>query len=195
MLIVGGPLLLICLYFTLFEMLWSGQTPGKRATGLRVMRDDGTPIGTLDSLIRNVVRVVDFLPYFYFLGAVVAFAQKESKRLGDLAAGTVVVKLRETALPAAAEAPAQAAQPVDDLAALVRPAGAALTPDELAALQRFSERRWELAPDVRAEMARRVIGAVRSKLPPEAAAVAETEPEAIIEALARVGGAARRDHF
>jgi uncharacterized RDD family membrane protein YckC len=61
----GGPLLVLVVYYVGFEMAWGGQTPGKRAAGLRVMRDDGTPITALEALIRNALRVIDFLPYLY----------------------------------------------------------------------------------------------------------------------------------
>jgi uncharacterized RDD family membrane protein YckC len=78
-------------YYTFFEMLWNGQTPGKRWTGLRVIRTDGTPITLSESLIRNLARLVDFLPAFYGVGIIAMFIDKQSRRLGDLAAGTLVV--------------------------------------------------------------------------------------------------------
>lgn len=78
-------------YYVLFEMLWNGQTPGKRWTGLRVICRDGTPITLSESLIRNLARLVDFLPAFYGVGIVAMFVDKQSRRLGDLAAGTLVV--------------------------------------------------------------------------------------------------------
>jgi hypothetical protein len=183
--VVGGPLLVLVLYFAAFELAWGGQTPGKRATGLRVMRDDGTPATTLDLLIRNMVRVVDFLPYFYFIGGLVAFAHRQSKRLGDLAAGTVVVKLRQTALPETIAPAAPEAEPTDGLAPMLRPLAATLTPEERSTVQRFLERRHELAADVRSEMSRRLIEGFRSKLAPEIAELADTEPERLLEALAQ----------
>jgi uncharacterized RDD family membrane protein YckC len=191
MVVVGGPLILLVAYFSAFEAVWSGQTPGKRAAGLRVMRDDGTPAAVLDILIRNTVRIIDFLPYFYFVGGLVAFVHRQSKRLGDLAAGTVVVKLREGALPVAAltEAPPEAA--LDDLAVLMRPIAAVLAPEERGIIDRFLERRHELTPPVRAEMAQRVLEAVRPRLTEEAAALAAQAPEAVLEALAQAGAASR----
>ncbi len=78
-------------YYIFFEMLWNGQTPGKRWTGLRVIRTDGTPITLSESLIRNLTRIVDFLPAFYGVGIIAMFIDKQSRRLGDLAAGTLVV--------------------------------------------------------------------------------------------------------
>jgi uncharacterized RDD family membrane protein YckC len=78
-------------FYIFFEMLWNGQTPGKRWTGLRVIRADGTPITLSESLIRNLTRLVDFLPAGYGVGIITMFIDKQSRRLGDLAAGTLVV--------------------------------------------------------------------------------------------------------
>jgi len=78
-------------YYIFFEMLWNGQSPGKRWTGLRVIRSDGTPITLSESLIRNLVRTIDFLPATYGIGVVTMFIDKQSRRLGDLAANTLVV--------------------------------------------------------------------------------------------------------
>jgi uncharacterized RDD family membrane protein YckC len=81
-------------YYIFFEMLWNGQSPGKRWVGLRVIRSDGTPITLSESLIRNLARLVDFLPAAYGVGIVTMFIDKQSRRLGDLAAGTLVVRDR-----------------------------------------------------------------------------------------------------
>lgn len=78
-------------YYIFFEMLWNGQTPGKRWVGLRVIRNDGTPITLSESFIRNLTRLVDFLPAMYGIGIISMFLDKQSRRLGDLAAGTLVV--------------------------------------------------------------------------------------------------------
>jgi uncharacterized RDD family membrane protein YckC len=78
-------------YYIFFEMLWNGQTPGKRWTGLRVIRADGTPITLSESFIRNLTRLIDFLPAAYGVGIITMFIDKRSRRLGDLAAGTLVV--------------------------------------------------------------------------------------------------------
>jgi len=79
-------------YFVIFETLWSGQTPGKRLGRLRVIRRDGQPVHVGEVMIRNLVRIVDFLPGFYGIGLVVMFIDKEARRLGDMAAGTIVVR-------------------------------------------------------------------------------------------------------
>jgi uncharacterized RDD family membrane protein YckC len=78
-------------YYIFFEMLWNGQSPGKRWTGLRVIRANGTPITLSESLIRNLARLVDMLPAAYGIGIITMFIDKQSRRLGDLAAGTLVV--------------------------------------------------------------------------------------------------------
>ena len=79
-------------YFVLLEWLWNGQTLGKRRSGLRVIGADGEPARFTAVLIRNLVRLIDFLPGYYALGVVVMFLGPRSQRLGDLAAGTYVVR-------------------------------------------------------------------------------------------------------
>jgi uncharacterized RDD family membrane protein YckC len=76
-------------YFLLFEVLWNGQTPGKRFFGLRVVRRDGQPVSAVASLVRNIIRAVDM---FMFLGVVVMIIDRQSRRLGDFAAGTLVIR-------------------------------------------------------------------------------------------------------
>jgi uncharacterized RDD family membrane protein YckC len=79
-------------YYIYFETSWNGQTPGKRWAGIRVIRQSGMPVTLGEVVIRNLIRVIDFLPVFYGLGIVVMFADRQSRRLGDLAAGTLVVR-------------------------------------------------------------------------------------------------------
>jgi uncharacterized RDD family membrane protein YckC len=79
-------------YFWVSEALWSGQTLGKKAFRLRAVGDRGEPLTFMQAGIRNIVRIVDFLPYGYGVGMIVLFANGNGKRLGDLAAGTIVVK-------------------------------------------------------------------------------------------------------
>jgi uncharacterized RDD family membrane protein YckC len=83
-------------YFLFFEAVWSGQTPGKRHQRLRVIRSNGQPIGWLESGIRNILRAVDLLAGFYPLGLIVIFLSRNNQRIGDYAAGTVVVVEEET---------------------------------------------------------------------------------------------------
>jgi uncharacterized RDD family membrane protein YckC len=86
---------LFLLYFPVLEGVWGGQTVGKRLLRLRVLGDRGEPVTVTQVAIRNLVRLVDFLPIFYGIGIVTLFIQGGSKRLGDFAAGTVVVRDRE----------------------------------------------------------------------------------------------------
>ncbi|MBI5351122.1 MAG: RDD family protein [Chloroflexi bacterium] len=83
-------------YYIFFEILWNGQSPGKRWVGLRVIRVDGTPITASEAVIRNLVRIIDLLPTAYGVGVVTMFANSNSRRVGDFAAGTIVVHERET---------------------------------------------------------------------------------------------------
>ena len=82
-----------------FETNWNGQTPGKRAFGIAVLNDDGTPLRWPGALTRNLLRAVDFLPAFYGIGLVAMLCNRDFKRLGDLAAGTVVVYQAEKLAP------------------------------------------------------------------------------------------------
>ena len=90
-LIIGG-FITVFGYFWASESMWSGQTLGKKAFRLRAVGDRGEPLTFLQAGIRNIVRIVDFLPYGYGVGVVVLFINGKGKRLGDLAAGTIVVK-------------------------------------------------------------------------------------------------------
>ena len=82
-------------YYIGFELFWNGQSPGKRWFGLRVIRVDGTPITLTESVIRNLVRLIDLMPLAYGVGVVTMFINSNSRRVGDLAAGTVVVHDRK----------------------------------------------------------------------------------------------------
>jgi uncharacterized RDD family membrane protein YckC len=79
-------------YFVIFEWLWNGCTPGKRLMGIRVVRDGGFPLDFLGSAIRNLVRVLEFGLGLYCVSAISALLSKQNKRLGDFAAGTIVVR-------------------------------------------------------------------------------------------------------
>jgi uncharacterized RDD family membrane protein YckC len=78
-------------YYVFFETVWSGRTPGKRALSLRVVTERGHPLAFADSLLRNLLRAADFLPGAYALGLVVMGRDPRFRRLGDLAAGTLVI--------------------------------------------------------------------------------------------------------
>lgn len=78
-------------YPVVFELGWMGATPGKRMMGLQVINDNGTPVDVSASVIRNLLRAADFLPFFYTFGLISMLVNRDFKRLGDLAAGTVVI--------------------------------------------------------------------------------------------------------
>jgi uncharacterized RDD family membrane protein YckC len=78
-------------YYVFFETLWDGRTPGKRAFRLRVVTDRGLPLRFGDSLLRNLLRAADFLPFGYAIGLVVMGRDRRFRRLGDLVAGTLVI--------------------------------------------------------------------------------------------------------
>lgn len=84
-------------YFVLFEVFMHGQTPGKKMIGIQVLNDDGTPVDWGPSLLRNLLRVVDFLPLFYGFGLMSMLANRDFKRIGDIGAGTIVVYVEKTA--------------------------------------------------------------------------------------------------
>ncbi|MCB9451049.1 MAG: RDD family protein [Anaerolineaceae bacterium] len=79
-------------YHLIFELLWNGQTPGKRRAGIRVIQSNGLPVTVSALLIRNIIRLFDFLPMLYGLGLVMLFATRRTQRLGDMAARTVVIR-------------------------------------------------------------------------------------------------------
>src|SRR5437868_3232179 len=86
-------------YDIAFEVLASGRTPGKRMNGLRVVREDGGPVTFPISAVRNVLRIVDILPGTYLVGMVSILVARRNQRLGDFAAGTLVVRERKVAPP------------------------------------------------------------------------------------------------
>ncbi|WP_339547916.1 RDD family protein [Pseudomonas sp. RA_35y_Pfl2_P32] len=120
-------------YMVLFEVLNQGRSPGKQLMGLRVVQDDGTPVGWSASLIRNLLRFVDMLPLGYALGAISCLQHPTFKRLGDMAAGTLVIYCQQPVhrpqLPAA--------QPLR--------APFALSLDEQRAVLGFAERQAQLS--------------------------------------------------
>ncbi len=155
-------------YFMLFESIWNGQTPGKRLTHIRVIKDSGQPITAIDAVARNLLRLVDQLPFAYGIGVLCASVSPQSKRLGDYVAGTVVVheKPFETVAPQWDE-PAQAS---------THQYGAnRLTPEEFALVEAFLSRRGALEGGVRYDTAAGIVRRIESKLtmPPEGKPSAE----------------------
>jgi uncharacterized RDD family membrane protein YckC len=172
---VLGAFVVIFGYFWISEAIWSGQTVGKKVFRLRAVGDQGEPLTFAQAGIRNIVRIVDFLPYAYGIGLIVLFANGRGKRLGDLAAGTIVVKdsdsVRLWQLPGARPLPAAPGAPPPPPTPTYAPA----TPGELALrrldpeLRRFvsayARRRPELPMDLRAHLAYQVQPSLRAAAP------------------------------
>lgn len=154
-------------YYIFFELIWNGQSLGKRWLGLRVIRTDGMPVTLVESIVRNLVRAVDFLPLYYGLGVVVMLISAQSRRLGDLAAGTLVVKERRgvtLASLAQAAAPAVVHHP-ELIVALGDPAAwplGRLSQDEMYAVKEFLARRSNLIN--RASLALRLAARLSAQL-------------------------------
>ena len=156
-------------WFIVFETWWSGRTPGKRALGLRVLRDGGFPIDAGAAVIRNLVRIVEVALGFYTLSAISALVSKENKRLGDFAAGTIVVRDRADAIP-------------DLDAYLSRPARSdtGLADPDRVLIERFLARRPTLDPQARVRLAARIAERVRPTL---RASYAHLDDESLLEFL------------
>ena len=82
-------------YFIFFEIFWKGQTPGKKWSGIRVMKDNGLPADTGSIILRNILRIIDFLPFLYTIGGLAVFFHHQNKRLGDMIAGTIVIREKD----------------------------------------------------------------------------------------------------
>jgi len=132
---------LVWLYPIAFEVLRDGQTPGKKTLGLRVVNGNGTPVTWLPSIIRNLMRTVDSLPFLYGFGVASCLADPHSRRLGDLVAGTLVVY---------ADAPAERT-PAPPVAAAPPPLP--LQPGEQRAIVAFAERAGRMTPERQRELA------------------------------------------
>ncbi|MEZ5171612.1 MAG: RDD family protein [Acidimicrobiia bacterium] len=135
-------------YDLAFETLNRGRTPGKAALGLRVTRVDGGPVRFLDSAVRNLLRVVDFLPFLYGVGATSIVVTERNQRLGDLAGGTVV---RRDHAPATVAPLSTLTPPVHAYAASWDVS--AVSDEEITTVRRFLDRRTELEASSRARLA------------------------------------------
>jgi uncharacterized RDD family membrane protein YckC len=181
-------------YFTLFEAFWNGRTPGKRVAKIRVIQRTGRAIGLFESMARNLVRYVDQFPGIYAVGVITMFATKQHQRLGDLAAGTLVVRDREPETPLWGETSgrtftaqlfAPSAPIPEPHTALTLPMSgiAKLSSADLEVLEGFFARRLDMSMATRAAIAQRIAAAIQAKSgleTPEGASV-----ETFLEATAR----------
>jgi len=161
-------------YFIVFEWLWNGQTPGKRIMKLRVIRDDGRPITLWEAVARNLLRVFDAAPGFivpiYSVGLIVIFMSGRDQRVGDLFAGTVVIRERTDEAPTFAET---FSNPVSDAAfhrvqkrVEVNADVGKITENEIEVVESFLRRRWDLTDRQRLWMAWRIALPLMYKLKP-----------------------------
>jgi uncharacterized RDD family membrane protein YckC len=152
--------LILFAYDITLETWNRGRTVGKLAAGLRVVRVGGEPEGFLTAAVRNFLRIVDFLPAFYVVGVISILVTSRNQRLGDLAAGTLVVRERRPAVtPAATYLPQS---PTD--APFLEWDVSAVSVDDVATLRQFLERRVSLSPGARAHLATDLAARVRPKV-------------------------------
>jgi uncharacterized RDD family membrane protein YckC len=175
-------------YFTLFEAFWNGRTPGKRVARIRVIQRSGRAIGLFESMARNFIRYIDMFPWIipYAVGTVAIFATRDHQRLGDLAAGTLVVRDRIEEVPAGAETTrtftanifAPAVPTPEPHAAFTLPDHgiAKLSGGDLQVLESFFSRRLDMPLATREALAQRISAAIQSKsgLEPPLGASVET---------------------
>ena len=182
-------------YYPVFETIGVGRTIGKRAAGVRVVHRDGGPVGFLTSAVRNLIRIIDFLPLFYGVGIIAILVTPRSQRLGDLAAGTYVVRERHAwATPAPLLTAARSGAALDAAAPADAPPEpwrdwdvSAITTAETALARRFLERRWTIDPHARAHFAAELGGRLGPKVPAAPPWPDETLLECIVAAKSARG--------
>lgn len=173
-LLILGVFLIFASYFILFEWLWNGQTPGKRLLKLRVIREDGRPLTLWEAIARNLLRICDAVPGFvlpvYSVGLIVIFLSSRDQRLGDIFAGTVVIRERTDEVPTFAET---FSNPVSDTAfsRVQKPVNtnanvSSLNEKEVEVVESFLRRRWDLTDRQRLWMAWRIALPLMYKLKP-----------------------------
>jgi uncharacterized RDD family membrane protein YckC len=168
-------LLVLFGYDVPFEVLNGGRTIGKLAAGIRVVGSLGEPIGFLASAIRNILRIVDFLPALYVGGVISIVGTRRDQRVGDLAAGTIVVRDRFPGVARGMSAPATV--PVDAVATWDV---SALGPDDLATIHQFLDRRLSMTIPVRAYFATELASRVGPRV---VGAPHGTHPEYLLEGI------------
>ncbi len=156
-------------YFILFEIVWNGQTPGKRMVGIRVIRENGYPMRPIDAVIRNLVRVVDWLPGAYGIGVLTMLLNKRSKRLGDFASRTIVVREGSRGAGALLMPAAESAES----------RGVRLSSADATLVRDFLLRRVSLDPRARADLAARLAAVLAQRY----ALTLDGKPEVFLERL------------
>jgi uncharacterized RDD family membrane protein YckC len=167
--------LILFAYDIALETWNRGRSIGKLAAGLRVVRAGGEPEGFLTAAVRNFLRIVDFLPAFYVVGVISILVTSRNQRLGDLAAGTLVVRERRQAVtPAATYLPPPGGAPFLEWDV------SGVSVDDVATLRQFLERRVSLSPGARAHLATDLAARVRPKV---VGAPEGWHPESFLEAV------------
>jgi uncharacterized RDD family membrane protein YckC len=152
-------------YFIFFELVWNGQTPGKRAAGIRVLTTRGEPVTLVHSLVRNLLRLVDALPSAYMIGIISMLVTARSQRLGDLAAGTIVVRERPAELP-------RPLPPVDQSLLLPPHLAGAFKSTDILLARDFLRRAPTLLPGRRDALRTQIAATLRARL----AAIGQASP-------------------
>jgi uncharacterized RDD family membrane protein YckC len=138
-------LFMFCLYwgyFAFFEIIWKGQTPGKRITGIRAIKDSGRALNTYETIGRNLLRAIDWLPGIYITGLITMMISRQSQRLGDHLVGSIVVhdKRAEEIRPEWSSASENVSS---------NPQLSRITPEELVLMETYLQRRHTLEPGIR----------------------------------------------
>ncbi|HEX8703132.1 MAG TPA: RDD family protein [Myxococcaceae bacterium] len=155
-LVVVGAFATQWLYWTVNEVFFNGQTPGKRMMGIRVVRSDGSPVGLYESAVRNLLRAVDFLPGIYAIGCITMLFNAQHRRLGDLVAGTLLVREERFNLDKYT-APVPAAVPAGPASAGAAGAPMRLSSEDVEFILVFLERAPWLEPEARRRLGTRLV--------------------------------------
>lgn len=149
--------LVLFFYYVFFEAFWSGRTPGKRSAGLRVVDLGGRPPGFKTSAIRNLMRLVDFLPISYLVGIIAILASSRNQRLGDMVAGTVVVRDPRSREDVTGDGGDFSQEGIDwDVSGISQ--------EEVGAVRAFLERRGSLTEEARVRLARQFATQLRPRV-------------------------------
>jgi uncharacterized RDD family membrane protein YckC len=174
--------LVVYAYDVVFETFANGRTPGKMAARLRVVRVGGEPVDFMSAAIRNVLRLIDGLPLSYIPGVISILVTKRNQRLGDLAAGTIVIHEDPVALPP----PPGWGHPQHSAPPVWNPGPAwdvsQVTAEEVAAVRSFLERRWQIEFTARGQLALQLANALWPKV---AGATPGLPPEQFLEQIAQ----------
>ncbi|MBN1210438.1 MAG: RDD family protein [Myxococcaceae bacterium] len=184
-LLVLGAFATQWMYSTLVEVFFNGQSPGKRLVGIRVVRVDGSPVGLYESAVRNLLRAVDFLPMLYTTGCLSMLFTEQHRRLGDLVAGTLLVREERFDLD---KYTAPAAQASLVPGSRVATASVSLGARDVELILAFLERAPWLEPEARRRLGARMVERFGGLTEEERTAVLASAPstEGFLRALAQV---------